>query len=293
MVIPAGEGVTRGSGRRALERATPLVRIRPRVSLSWGEFGELWACRELLVILTLRDIRVRYKQAAIGVVWVAIQPLLTVFVFTLIFGRLARFPSGEIPYPLFAFAGLLSWTYFSQALGRCAASFIDDSHLVSKVYFPRLILPLAATFNPLADFAVATVVLLAVMFGFGVAPTYRVLALPLVLLLEILTVLAFGLWLAAANVHYRDVGHALPFFLQVWMYASPVAYPVDVVPARWQTLYCLNPMVGLISGFRWCLLGTPGVNFTQVVPSVVAVLMILAGGFVLLRKSEETLVDVL
>jgi homopolymeric O-antigen transport system permease protein len=286
-------GFTRIGGVRARGRATPLVRIRPSTSISWRDLGELWSYRELLSILMLRDIRVRYKQTAIGVVWAALKPLLTVFVFTLVFGRLAHFPSDGLPYPVFAMAGLLSWNYFSLALGQCTSTFVDESHLVGKVYFPRLILPLAATLTPLVDLAVATVVLLAVMAGYGVTPTYRLFALPLVMLPAVLTALAFGLWLAAANARYRDVGHALPFVLQVWMYASPVAYPVDAIPGPWRSLYILNPMVGVIGGFRWCLVGTPWGGLQEVLPTFVAIMAMLAGGVAFFKKCEKTLVDLL
>ncbi|QEH36389.1 Polysialic acid transport protein KpsM [Aquisphaera giovannonii] len=274
-------------------RTTPVARVRPRASLSLRDFAELWSRRELLAILSLRDLRVRFKQTAVGVVWVVLQPLLTVIVFSLLFGRIAGFHSEGVPYPLFALSGLVAWNYFSQSLGRCVSCLVDASDLVGKVYFPRLVLPLAAVLTPLVDLAVTTLILLIVMLAFGFMPTHRLAALPLIVLWGLLTVLAFGLWLAVANARYRDIGHALPFFLQIGMYVSPVAYPLDIVPDRWRPLYDLNPMVGVIGGYRWCLLGTPWDGPAGSWPSLLAVLALVVGGLFALKRGEETLVDLL
>jgi lipopolysaccharide transport system permease protein len=275
------------------DSAVPLVRILPSGRWNWRELGELWAYRDLLVVLTTREVSVRYRQTAIGVGWVVLQPLLTVFVFTMIFGMLAGLPSEGLAYPIFVFAALLPWTYFAQALGRCATSLVADASLVDKVYFPRLILPLSATLAPLVDFAITLIILFGMLPLFGVLPSWRILTLPLFLLLAVASVMAFGLWLAALNVRYRDVGNVLPFLLQLWMYASPVAYPMEMVPARWRLLYALNPMASVIAGFRWALLDRGGILPHEAATGIAVVVVLLAGGFVYFGKAEETFVDLL
>jgi lipopolysaccharide transport system permease protein len=270
----------------------PFVEIKPSKGLFHLDLKTVWQYRELLYFLAWRDLKVRYKQAAIGVGWVIIQPILTMLIFTAIFGMFAKIPSDGLPYPVFAFTALLPWNYFAYALNRCGASVVGDASLVSKVYFPRLIIPLAGVITPAVDFLIAFIILIAMMAWYGLVPTWGVLALPLFLLLVPLTALAVGLWLAPLNVRYRDVGHALPFLVQIWMYASPVAYPVSLVPERWRLLYGLNPMAGVIEGFRWALLGKESPDFMVISVSVALVLLLLAGGIVYFKHMESTFADV-
>ena len=223
-----------------------VITIKP--SHGWGlpSLRELTECWELLYFLVWRDVKVRYKQTFIGVAWAILQPLMTMMIFTVIFGNFAKLPSDGLPYPIFAFTALLPWNYFSQAISRSGFSLVGDSSLIRKVYFPRLIIPLAAVAAPLVDFFVSFLVLLIMMAWFGIAPSWGLLFLPLFLLLALMTALAVGLWLSALNVRYRDVGHTIPFLLQFWMYASPVAYSISLIPEKWRLLYSLNPMAGVI-----------------------------------------------
>ena len=240
-----------------------------------------------------RDIIVRYKQTAIGASWAVIQPLITMVIFTLIFSNLAKIPSDGMPYPVFAFAGLLPWTYFSQALTRGANSVVASSNLITKIYFPRLLIPLAATVAPAVDFIFSFLILLVLMVWFHIAPTWGLLTLPLFLGLAFMTAMATGLWLASLNVKYRDVGYVIPFLSQVWMYGSPVVYPVSVVPEKWRLLYSLNPMAGVIEGFRWALLGKGSPDFMVIAVSSSAMLVLLLGGIVYFRRSESTFADII
>ena len=205
--------------------------------------------------------KVRYKQTVIGTGWVILQPLLTMMIFTVVFSYMAKIPSDGLPYPIFAYTALLPWTYFAQAMGRSGAGLVGNANLISKVYFPRLIIPFAAVVTPAVDFLLSFVILLGLMVWYGITPTWGVLFLPLFLLLALMTALAVALWLSPLHVRYRDVGYIIPFMAQFWMYASPVIYPVSLVPERWRLLYSLNPMVGVIEGFRWALLGKEGVDF--------------------------------
>jgi lipopolysaccharide transport system permease protein len=266
--------------------------IRPGGGLFHLELKAIWDYRELLYFLIWRDVKVRYKQTAIGAGWAIFQPLMTMTIFTVVFGNFARIPSDGLPYPIFAYAALLPWTYFAQAIGRSGVSLVGSANLISKVYFPRLIIPLSAAVAPLVDFAIAFVILLAMMAWFGIAPTWGVLALPLFLLLALATALAVGLWLSALDVRYRDVGHTIPFVVQIWMYASPVAYPVSLVPERWRLLYSLNPMAGVIEGFRWALLDKGNPDFGVMTASAVVVMALLLGGIVYFRQMERTFADV-
>ena len=271
----------------------PVLRIQPSRSWMSLELRELWEYRDLLYVLSLRDISVRYKQTAFGVGWAILQPLLTMLIFTVVFGIFAQVPSGGLPYPIVVYTALLPWNYFAQSLGRCGNSLVGSASLITKVYFPRLIVPISAIITPLVDFAIAFVLLVGMMVWYGIAPTWGVLALPLLLLLAIATTLAVGLWLAVLNVRYRDVGHITPFLVMIWMYASPVAYPVSLVPARWRLLYGLNPMAGVIEGFRWALLGTAGPDLRVLAVSTAVVLALLLSGIVYFHKTEDTLVDVI
>ncbi|MBX6313844.1 MAG: ABC transporter permease [Isosphaeraceae bacterium] len=275
------------------EDADPVFHIQPPTSWASLELRDLWEYRDLLYILTVRDIIVRYKQTVLGLSWAILQPLLTMLIFTMVFGNLAGVPSEGLPYPIFALTALLPWNYFAQALGRSGASLVGNAPLISKVYFPRLIMPLSAVITPLAEFAVAFLILLGMMAWYGIAPTRGMLALPLLLLWAAITALAVGLWLSALYVRYRDIGHILPFIIQIGMYLSPVAYPASLVPARWRPLYSLNPMAGVIEGFRWALLGQSSLDLGASAVGTALVLALLFGGIVYFRKTEDILVDVI
>ena len=272
-------------------RAATVV-IEPTRGLFDLDLKAVWEYRELLYFLVWRDVKVRYKQTVIGVAWVVLQPLLTMMVFTVIFSYLVRIPSDGLPYPLFAFTALLPWTYFSQALTRGGGGLVGNANLISKVYFPRLIIPLSYAVAPAVDFLLCFVILLGLMVWYGVAPTWGVLALPLFLLLALMTALAVALLLSPLHAKYRDVGHIIPFLAQFWMYASPVIYPVSLIPEQWRLLYSLNPMVGVIEGFRWALLGHERPDLMVMGVSVAVVLVLLAAGVVSFRRAERTLADV-
>jgi lipopolysaccharide transport system permease protein len=271
----------------------PFIVIMPRKGLLNLDLKSVWQYRELLYFLVWRDVMVRYKQTAIGVAWAILQPLITMVIFTVIFGNLAKIPSEGIPYPVFAFAALLPWSYFSQALTRNSSSVVSSSNLVTKVYFPRLLIPIAASVAPIVDLFFSFLVLLVLMAWYQITPTWGLLALPFFLGLCVMTALAVGLWSSALNVRYRDVGHVIPFLIQVWMYASPVVYPASMVPEKWRLLYSLNPMVGVIEGFRWALLGKESPDFLIMAVSLVVVLITLIGGVIYFKKSEETFADVI
>ena len=275
------------------ERYASVITIKP--SHGWGlpslrELAEYW---ELLYFLVWRDVKVRYKQTFIGVAWAILQPLMTMMIFTVIFGNFAKLPSDGLPYPIFAFTALLPWNYFSQAISRSGLSLVGDSSLIRKVYFPRLIIPLASVAAPLVDFFVSFLVLLIMMAWFGIAPSWGLLFLPLFLLLALMTALAVGLWLSPLNVRYRDVGHTIPFLLQFWMYASPVAYSISLIPEKWRLLYSLNPMAGVIEGFRWALLGKESPAFAVMALSAVMVAALLLGGIVFFKRTERTFADII
>jgi lipopolysaccharide transport system permease protein len=271
---------------------TQVVCIEPSHDLLSLKLRDLWAYRELLYFLIWRDVKVRYKQTAIGSAWAIVQPLMTVLIFTMVFGKFAKVPSDGIPYPVFSFAALLPWNLFAGAIQRCTVSMVSQSNLVLKVYFPRLIVPMAAAFSGVLDFAIAFFILLAMMFWFGVLPSWGILALPLFLLLLMTTALGVGLWLSALNVRYRDIGHAVPFLIQLWMFASPIAYPVSLVPEKWRLWYSLNPVAGVVEGFRWALLGHRIPDFGLIALSSLAVIVILLGGLIYFRYVERTCADV-
>jgi lipopolysaccharide transport system permease protein len=271
----------------------PVTEIRPRTGLFDLQLAEVWRYRELLFFLTFRDIRVRYKQAALGAGWAVIQPLFAVLIFTLIFGMFARIPSDGVPYPLFAFAAMLPWTYFSEAARRSALGLVGDASLISKIYFPRLIIPISNVLTPLVDFAVAFVVFLAVMAFYGVFPTWNILLVPVLLLVSMLLSLAVGLWLGPINVRYRDITHTLPFMLQIWLYATPIVYPLSMVPERFKAVYSLNPMVGVIEGFRWALLGKGNPDFQAMAISGAVIVVALVGGLLFFKRSEPKFPDII
>lgn len=273
--------------------ARPTVVIRPSRALFDLDLRAVWKYRELLYFLVWRDLKVRYKQAAIGIAWAIVQPVVALAIFTVVFGRFARLPSEGVPYPLFAMAALLPWTYFSEALRRSATGLVEDSDLIRKIYFPRLVIPLAMITAPLIDLAISFVLLVALMVWFGAVPGANILFLPLFLLLALALALAVGLWLGPINVRFRDIKHTLPFVLQVWMYASPVIYSSSMIPERWRWVYSLNPMVGVIEGFRWALLATSAPDFRAMAISCVTVLLLLAGGIVYFKKMERFFADLI
>ena len=270
----------------------PIVRIRPAKRALDLNLRELWEYRDLLVFLAWRDITVRYKQTLLGAAWAIIQPLFSMVVFTIFFGRLAGIPSDGTAYPVFTYVALLPWQYFAAAMTQSSNSLVGSSTLLTKVYFPRLVIPLSAVLPPLVDFAIALVVLLGLMVGYRVAPTVNVVLLPAFLLVAVVAALGVGLWLSALNVPYRDVRYAVPFLVQFWMFASPVVYGSGLVPAEWRVLYGLNPMTGVIEGFRWALLGTgPGPGAMTAV-SVASALLLLLSGLAYFRRMERTFADV-
>jgi lipopolysaccharide transport system permease protein len=275
---------------RADETQTML--IEPPRRWEALELGEIWRYRELLYFLTWRDIKVRYKQTVIGAAWAILQPFLTMVVFSVIFGSLIRVPSDGVPYPIFSYAALLPWNFFAAALNRSSNSLIYDANLISKVYFPRLILPLSAMLSLILDFAVACVILLAMMVFYGVLPGIALLTLPLFLLLTFVTALACGLWLSAVNVEYRDVAYVIPFLTQFWLFMTPVAYPSSIIPEAWRPLYGLNPMAGVIEGFRWALLGTERGPDGLIFTSTAVVVVLLIGGLFYFRRMESQFADV-
>jgi lipopolysaccharide transport system permease protein len=269
------------------------IEIRPSRGLFDLGLSTVWQYRELLIVLVLRDIQVLYKQAALGVAWAIVQPLLAVVIFTIIFGHFARMPSEGIPYPVFAFAAVLPWTYFASAMRRGATGLVTEAELIRKVYFPRLIIPLAGVIAPLLDFAIAFLILLAVMFWYGVIPSWRLLATPLLLADAGLLALAMGLWLGPINVRFRDVQHTLPFMIQVWMYATPIVYSLNIIPTEWRWLYSLNPMVGVIEGFRWASFGRGNPDLVAIVLSFLIVVVLLAGGLIFFRRMERSFADLI
>lgn len=270
-----------------------VTEIRPDRGWLDLDLGAVWRYRELLGVLVMRDLQVLYKQALLGAGWAILQPVFAVIIFSIIFGYIVKMPSEGVPYPLFAFAGVLPWTYFAEAVRRSGTGLVTDAELVRKVYFPRLIMPLANVISPLVDFCIAFVVLLIVMAFFGIAPSWKMLVIPPLMLIAALLALSIGLWLAPINVRFRDIKHTLPFIIQIWMYASPIVYPLSMVPQEWQALYSLNPMVGVIEGFRWAVFDRGEPNFTALAMSGAIIVLLLAGGLVFFRRMERTFADVI
>jgi lipopolysaccharide transport system permease protein len=270
----------------------PVIEITPPSGWLDLNFRELWQFRELLYFFVWRDIKIRYKQTAIGAAWAVLQPLMTMLVFSLFFGHLAKIPSGGLPYPIFYYSALLPWMYFAGALQNATLSVVEQRGVITKVYFPRLILPLSAGVSGLLDFALGFAVFLGMMPLYRVAPGRAIFLFPAFLLLAVATALGAGMWLSALNAIYRDVRYAVPFLIQFWMFASPVAYPSSLVPERWRWLYGLNPMAGVIEGFRWALTGKGQPPSLMLAVSAVAVIIVLMGGMVFFRKMEATIADV-
>jgi lipopolysaccharide transport system permease protein len=255
--------------------------------------GDLWRYRELLYFLAWRDIKVRYKQTVLGAAWAVLQPLLTMLVFSVIFGVLANLPSDDVPYPIFTYTALLPWQLFAFALTQSSTSLVTDQNLITKIYFPRLIIPVASVMAGLADFGIAFIVLLGMLLIYRIPITLRLLALPLLMLLAVMTALAVGLWLSALNVKYRDVRYTLPFLTQLWLYATPIAYSSSLIPEHWRWMYCLNPMTGVVEGFRWALLGKTSPVGALIFVSAAVVALLFFGGLVYFKRIEDSFADVI
>lgn len=258
-------------------------------SLGLREFSEY---RELLYFLTWRDVKVRYKQTVLGAAWAILQPVLTMVVFSLFFGRLAAVPSDELPYPVFSYAALVPWFFFANGVTASANSLVGSSRLITKVYFPRLVIPISAVLSNIPDFILAFIVLLGLMLYYGFAPTVNVVWLPLLLLLAFVTAVGVGLWLSAINVQYRDVRYVVPFLIQLWLFATPIPYSSSMVPESLRLVYALNPMVGVVEGFRWALLSTDTAPGPMVFVSAAVALAVLLGGLLYFRRMEDTFADV-
>ena len=270
----------------------PLISIEPQRGWVSLELTDLWRYRELLLLLTWRDIKVRYAQTVLGAAWAIIQPLLTMVIFSVIFGQLAKLPSDGIPYPIFTYTALLPWQLFAFSLTNSSNSLVGSQSLISKVYFPRLIIPIASVLPALVDFAVSFLVLIGMMFYYHIPLTTRILVLPLFLLLAVATALAVGLWLSALNVEYRDIRYVVPFLTLFWQYATPVAYSSSLIPEKWRLLYGLNPMTGVVEGFRWALLGSGRVD-GMIWVSVCIIFLILISGLAYFKRMEATFADVI
>ncbi len=268
-----------------------IVDIQPSSGWGWPDLRELWTYRELLVVLTLRDVQVRYKQTIIGLLWVILQPMITMIVFSLLFGKLAKMPSDNIPYPVFVMCALLPWQLFARALTEGSMSLVALRGMMTKVYFPRLFAPLSEVLSASVDFLASIFLLGATMAWFGIVPGLQVLLLPFFVLLTLLTAFAVSLWLSTINVIYRDVQFVLPFFAQMWMFATPVAYPISVVPERWRWLIELNPMTGVVQAFRWSLAGGPPPSMSTIVLSSIAMLTLLVFGLRYFERMQRTFTD--
>ncbi|MEO7190508.1 MAG: ABC transporter permease [Vicinamibacterales bacterium] len=269
----------------------PVYRIAPAHGWIPVRLGELWEYRELLYFMVWRDVKVRYKQTALGVAWAVMQPFFTMVVFSIFFGKLAKIPTGGVPYPVLVYCALMPWQLFAFALTESSNSVVANQRLLTKVYFPRLLMPIAAVCMGLADFAVSFVVLLLLMAYYGIAPGWAALTVPLWAIFAVAVAIAVGLWLSALNVRYRDIRYTLPFLTQLWLIATPVVYPSALVPEAWRGVYALNPMVGVVDGFRWALVGGPSPQATLGV-SAIAVLVILVSGLLYFRRTERTFADV-
>jgi lipopolysaccharide transport system permease protein len=275
-----------------LDDSVIVTRIQPAKGWVGIHFRELWHFRDLLYFLIWRDLKVRYKQTALGAAWAVIQPFFTMVVFSIFFGRLAGVPSDGLPYPLFAFAGLVPWTFFSNALAQSSNSLVGNQHLITKVYFPRLVIPVSAVLSGTLDFVIAFLVLLGMMIYYGVFPGIAVFTISLFFLLALTTALGIGLWLSALNVEFRDVRYIVPFLTQFWLFATPVAYPSSMLSEPWRTLYGFNPMVGVVEGFRWALLGKPALSGAMLTISVITAFVLLVTGALYFRRMERTFADI-
>jgi lipopolysaccharide transport system permease protein len=271
--------------------AVPMIHIQPSKGWVSLKLRDLWEYRELLYFLVWRDVKVRYKQTVLGASWAIIQPFFTMVVFSLFFGRLANMPSDGVPYSVFSYAALVPWTFFANGLNQATTGLVSHANLIKKVYFPRLCIPIARILAGLVDFGLAFMVLILMMFLYGIVPTPNIIWLPYFLLLALVTSLGAGLWLSAMNVQFRDVGYTVPFITQIWMFATPIAYPSSLLSEPWRTLYGLNPMAGVVEGFRWALLGTPAPGPIIIVSSGVALALLVSGTYYF-RRMEKAFADV-
>jgi lipopolysaccharide transport system permease protein len=270
-----------------------MIRRQARPGWVAVDFAELWQYRDLLVFYAIRDLKIRYKQTLLGAVWAILQPVLTMVVFSIFFGKLAGIPSDGVPYPIFAFCALLPWQLFAYALTQSSNRLVEDAQVVTKVYFPRLIIPFASVLAGLVDFAIASVVLGGMMLYYDLIPGWAVLTLPVFTTLAVVAALAVGLWLSALNVQYRDIRYTIPFLAQFWLFVTPVAYSSTLVPEKWQTVYGINPMVGVVEGFRWALLGKASPPGPMLSVSVVATTLLLVGGLFYFRRMEKSFADII
>ncbi len=269
-----------------------IIVVKPSKGWISLKLKELWEYRELLYFMAWRDIKVRYKQTLLGAAWAIIQPFFTMVVFSIFFGRLAKMPSDGIPYPIFAYAALVPWTFFANGLNQASNSLVGSANLIKKVYFPRLVVPISSVISGVVDFVLAFAVLLGMMLFYGILPTVNILWLPLFVLLIFVTALGVGFWLSALNVQFRDVRYTVPFLTQFWLFATPIAYPSSLLSEPWRTFYGINPMVGVVEGFRWALLGTDTAPGAIIIVSTVVALVLFVGGAFWFRKMEKTFADV-
>jgi len=291
---PIGVATIPGKDSTAIAPADlPRTRIEPAKGWAWPKLRELWEYRELLFFFAWRDIKVRYKQTVMGALWAIIQPLFTMVIFSLFFGRLASVPSDGLPYPIFSYAALVPWTFFANALSQGSNSLVLSANMIKKTYFPRLALPIATVLAGVIDFGLAFLVLLGMMLYYGMVPTINVLWLPLFLLLALVTSLGVSLWLSAMNVQFRDVRYTVPFLTQAWLFVTPIAYPSSLLSEPWLTLYGLNPMAGVVEGFRWALLGTDTAPGPMMIVSALVALSLLVSGAFYFRRMEQSFADVL
>jgi lipopolysaccharide transport system permease protein len=275
----------------SITRQPETVHIRPSAGLAALNLGDIWTYRELVFFMIWRDIKVRYKQTFLGAAWAVIQPLLTMLIFNFVFGTVAKVPTDGVPYPIFSYTALLPWGLFTTALNTASRSLTANQNMVTKIYFPRLVLPLASVLGGLVDFAIAFVILIGLLFYYRVTPTAAVWTLPIFIVLALITALGTALWLSAINVQYRDVNYVLPFLTQFWLFLTPVAYSAKVISEKWQMVYSLNPMAGVVNGFRWALLGTDtGPGMTMGISAGIALLVLISGLFYF-RSMERTFAD--
>lgn len=271
----------------------PLKIIKKRSGLVAIDFRELWKYRELFWFLAMRDVLVRYKQTAIGIAWAILQPLFTMVIFSLIFGRLAKLPSGGVPYPILIFAALLPWQFFAHSMSASGRSVVGSTSIITKIYFPRLVIPVSAVISGMIDFCISFLILAGMMFWYRLVPNFNIIYLPFFVLFAFIAALSVGLWLSALNVEFRDVFYIVPFLVQAGQYISPVAYSSSVIPEKWKLVYSLNPMAGVIDGFRWSILGTTAPNWLGICISGISVMIILISGLFYFRKMEKTFADII
>jgi lipopolysaccharide transport system permease protein len=276
-----------------IEGCRQVTVIHPANARLSSALTECWRRRRLLYVFVWRDVKVRYKQTLIGAAWAVLQPILAMLVFTLVFGRIAKVATGNVPYPLFVYCGLLPWQFFSQGLVRAGNSLVDNRYLITKVGLPRMILPLAAILSGLPDFAVSLLTLIGLMLYFGITPGLSILAVVPLLLLAIGIALGFGLFLSALNARYRDVGYTVPFFAQLWFFVTPIAYPASLIPDRWTMLYHLNPMTGVVEGLRWALVGSSTSASSAGIGSMLVVVLLLSAGILYFHRAQQTFADVI